>query len=100
MDDNCIFLWDNLAAHHSPYVHQTVTGHAGPCQFSIVACLQYHPKFGPIEYNICELTNVLPMKKEATWTMQELENPIYQAAASIETFDSTFVHCGYQRAWL
>jgi hypothetical protein len=65
------------------------------CQFSIDACLQYHPKFGPIEYKICELTNILRMEKEPTWTMQELGNAIYQAAASIETFDSTFVHCGY-----
>jgi hypothetical protein len=27
--------------------------------------------------------------------MQELENAIYQAAALIETIDSTFIHCGY-----
>ncbi len=25
-DNHCIFLWDNLAAHHSAYVHQTVMG--------------------------------------------------------------------------
>jgi hypothetical protein len=80
------------------YVHQTVTGRAGPLQFSIVACPQYHPKFGPIEYKICELTNMLRMRKEPTWTMQMLENAIYQAAASIKTFNSTFVHCGYQWA--
>jgi hypothetical protein len=98
MDDHCIFLWDNLAAHHSTYVHQMVTGRAGPRQFNIVARPQYHPKFGPIEYNIFELENIIRMKKEPTWTMQELENAIYQAAASIETFDSTFVHCGNQWA--
>jgi hypothetical protein len=73
-----------------------VTGCAGPRQFSIVACPQYHPKFGPIEYKICELTNILRMKKEPTWTMQELENTIYQAAALIEMFNSTFVYCGYR----
>jgi hypothetical protein len=28
--------------------------------------------------------------------MQTLKNKIYQAAASIETFDSTFVHCRYR----
>jgi hypothetical protein len=73
-----------------------VTGHAFPHQFSIVARLQYHPKFGPIEYEICELTNILCMKKELTWMMQDLENAIYQATALIELFDSTFVHSGYQ----
>jgi hypothetical protein len=97
-DDHCIFIWDNLSAHHAAYVHQKVTGRAGPHQFSIVARPQYHPKFGPIEYKICELTNMLRMRKEPTWTMQMLENAMYQAAASIKTFDSTFVHCGYQWA--
>jgi hypothetical protein len=53
-DDHRILIWDNLAAHHSVYVPQTVTGCEGPCQISIVAWLQYHPKFGPIEYKICE----------------------------------------------
>ena len=95
-DDHRIFIWDNLSAHHSAYVHQTVRGRNGPCQFSIVARPQYHPKFGPIEYKICELTNILRMRKQPNWTMQTLENEIYAAAASIETFDSTFVHCGYR----
>ena len=95
-DDHRIFIWDNLAAHHSAYVHQTVMGRDGPCQFSIVARPQYHPKFRPIEYKICELTNILRMRKQPNWTMQTLENEIYAAAASIETFDSTFVHCGYR----
>jgi hypothetical protein len=95
-DDHRIFIWDNLAAHHSAYVHQTVTGRDGPCRFSIVARPQYHPKFGPIEYKICELTNIHRMRKQPNWTMQTLENKIYAAATSIETFDSTFVHCGYR----
>jgi hypothetical protein len=82
-DDNRIFIWDNLSAHHAVYVHQTVMGRAGPRQFSIVARPQYHPKFGLIEYKICKLTNMLCMRKEPTWTMQMLENAIYQAAASI-----------------
>jgi hypothetical protein len=94
-DVHCILLWANLAGHHSTYVHQRVTGRAGPRQFTIVARLQYHHKCGPIECKICELTNILHMKKEPTCTMQDLENVIYQTTALIETFDSTFVHCGY-----
>jgi hypothetical protein len=77
MDDHCIFLWDDLAAHHSAYIHQMVTGRASPRQLSIVAHPQYHPKFGTIEYKICELTNILRMEKELTWTKQEFENSIY-----------------------
>ena len=95
-DDHRIFIWDNLAAHHSAYVHRTVPGHEGPRWFSIIARPQYHPKYGPIEYKICEVTSILRKRKKPHWTMQTLENEIYQAAASIETFDSTFVHCGYR----
>jgi hypothetical protein len=47
-DNHHIFRWDNLAVHHSAYIHQSVTGRVGLRQFSIVACPQYHPKFGPI----------------------------------------------------
>ena len=39
----------------------------------------------------CERSCCLP-----NWTMQTLENEIYAAAASIESFDSTFIHCGYR----
>ena len=54
-DDHRIFLWDNLNAHHAPYVTQTVLGRTGPCQFSIVPRPPYMPKYGPIEYKICDL---------------------------------------------
>jgi hypothetical protein len=94
-DDHRIFIWDKLAAHHSAYVHQTVTGREVPRRFSIIARRQYHPKYGSIAYKICKVTSILRKRKEPHWTMQTLENEIYQAAASIETFDSTFVHCGY-----
>ena len=97
-DDHRIFIWDNLAAHHSAYVHQTVTGRDGPRRFSIVARPQYHPKYGPIEYKICELTNILRDRKQPDWNMRMLEDGIYQAAMSIKSFDSTFVHCGYRWA--
>lgn len=94
-DNHRVFMWDNLAAHHSNYVHQTVTGRAGPCTFSIVARPQYHPKFGPIEYKICDLTEKIRLEKEEDWTMQMLEQAILNAAHVIGPFDSTFFHCGY-----
>ena len=92
-DDHRIFIWDNLAAHHSAYVHQMVTGREGPRQFSIIARPQYHPKYGPIEYKICEVTSILRKRKMLHWTVQTLENKIYQAAASINTLDSTIPLC-------
>jgi hypothetical protein len=39
----------------------------------------------------CDRSCCLP-----NWMMQTLENEIHAAAASIESFDSTFVHCGYK----
>lgn len=97
-DDHRIFMWDNLQAHHSAYVHQTVTGRAGPRRFSIAARPPYHPKYGPIEYKICEVTDILQKRKQPDWTMRRLEREIVRAAHSIRTFDSTFDRCGFRWA--
>ena len=90
-----VFLWDNLLAHHSAYVHKTVTNRAGPHRFSIVPRPQYHPKFGPIEYKICEVTLRIKLKKEGD--MDDLEQQIMNIAMDIGPFETTFLHCGYQR---
>jgi hypothetical protein len=92
-----VFLWDNFSAHHSAYVHETVTNRAGPRRFSIVPRPQYHPKFGPIEYKICEVTSRIKLKKEADWDMDDLEQQIMNIAMDIGPFETTFLHCGYQR---
>jgi hypothetical protein len=54
-DFHRILIWDNLAAHHSRYVHNTVANRVGPSNFSIIPQPPYHPKYGPIEYKICEV---------------------------------------------
>lgn len=95
-DDHRILMWDNLTAHHSAYVHQTVTGRGGPNQFSIIARPQYHPKYAPIEYKICDVTGKVRLEKEEHWDMTRLEQAILQAAHAVGPFDSTFWHCGYQ----
>jgi len=94
-DDHRVFLWDNLSAHHSAYMHETVTNCAGPRRFSIVPRPQYHPKFGPIEYKICEVTLRIKLKKEGD--MDDLEQQIMNIAMDIGPFETTFLHCGYQR---
>jgi transposase len=95
-DAHRVFIWDNLAAHHSAYVHTTVTNRFGPSQFSIVARPPYHPKYGPIEYKICEVMEKIRLKKEEDWNMNRLEHEIMVAAHQIRRFDETFLHCGYQ----
>jgi len=97
-DSHRIFIWDNLRAHHSAYVHNTVTGRHHPSSFSIVPRPPYHPKYGPIEYKICEVMGNIRLRKEEHWNTQRLEQEIYRAANEIRLFDATFIHCGYK--WL
>ena len=97
-DAHRIFMWDNLRSHHSACVTQTVTGRGGPCRFSIVPRPPYQPKYGPIEYKICDLTHEVRMKKKQAWDIPRLEAEIYRAARRIVPFNSTFDHCGYK--WL
>ena len=94
-DDHRVFLWDNLISHHATYVNQTVTGRTGPCRFSIVPRPPYQPKYGPIEYKICDLTHEVAMRKQHDWDVARLEQEVYRAARRIGPFDSTFGHCGY-----
>ena len=78
-------------------MHETVTNCAGPRRFSIVPRPQYHPKFGPIEYKICKVTSRIKLKKKADWDMDDLEQQIMDIAMDIGPFETTFLHCRYQR---
>ena len=82
--------------HHSVYVHNLVTNRVGPSNFSIVPRPRYHPKYGPIEYKICEVMERIWLKKEDDWDVNRLEQEIMIAANQIENFDTTFQHCGYK----
>ena len=95
-DAHRLLIWDNLTSHHAAYVTQTVVGRPGPCRFSIVPRPPYMPKYGPIEYKICDLTHVIRLRKSTSWDMAKLEREIYRAARDIGPFDSTFDHCGYK----
>jgi len=64
--------------------------------FSIVPRPPYHPKYGPIEYKICEVMEKIRIKKEENWDLNRLEQEIMIAANQIVRFDDTFIHCGYQ----
>lgn len=88
-DDHQVFMWDNLRAHGSPYVHQLVAGQPGPRQFSIIFQPPYHPQFGPIDkYKICDVCQeLLAKRKEKYWTMETLEQQIHMMANFIWPFD-------------
>ena len=49
-----------------------MTGRVGPSNFSIVPRPPYHPKYGPIEYKICEVMGKIWLKKEEDWDMNRL----------------------------
>jgi len=85
-----------LDAHHCAYVHATVTARAGPRHFYIIPRPLYHPKFGPIEYKICDITQQIKLETKPDWDIAELEQQIMALAMRIGPFDSTFLHCGYR----
>ena len=95
-DQHRIFLWDNLNSHHANYVNQTITGRGGNTQFSIVAHPPYMPKYGPIEYKICDVTHECMKQKTPDWDIVRLEREVRDAVGRIGPFDSTFQHCGYK----
>ena len=74
MDNNQIFIWDNLQAHHAAYVHETVANRAGPRRFSILLRPQYHPNFGPIKHTICKVMSQVGLRKRPTRTLKILSS--------------------------
>jgi hypothetical protein len=95
-DQHRIFLWDNLNSHHANYVNQRVTGREGVTQWSIVPRPPYMPKYGPIEYKICDVTHECMKRKLPGWDVPRLEQEVRAAVQRIGPFDSTFQHCGYK----
>ena len=61
-DDHRIFLWDNLNSHLAHYVTQTVEGRPGPQWFSTCPRPPYQPKYGPVEYKICDVIQDMKLK--------------------------------------
>ena len=96
--NNHTFFWDNLRSHLSPLVVQTVKGRNGPCRFSILPCPLYQPKYGPIEYTICDLVSQIWREAQPNWNTDILEQAVLWIAGQIGmdgSVDNTFEHCGY-----
>ena len=94
-DVHRIFLWDNLNSHFAPIVNQTMYARDGNTIFHSIPRPPYQPKFGPIEYKILDCVTAAMAKIDSTSTTVNLERALYEAAAEIGPFDSTFEHCGY-----
>ena len=94
-DDHRVLLWDNLRAHMTPIVYQTIEGRGGATRFSILPRPAYQPKLGPIEYKICDLLLDMQYNTEGKMNLDQMEAAIIDSSARIGPFDSTFEHCGY-----
>ena len=55
LDDERYFMWDNLTAHKTALVINTVEGRVSNNNFQTMNRPPYHPKLAPIEYVFCEL---------------------------------------------
>ena len=99
-DDHRVLLWDNLRAHMTPIVYQTIEGRGGPTRFSILPRPAYQPRLGPIEYKICDLLLDMQYNTEGKMNLDQMEQAIIDSSARIGPFDSTFEHCGYSETGL
>eukprot|EP00536_Pseudo-nitzschia_multiseries_P002417 jgi/Psemu1/5477/gm1.5477_g len=74
---------------------RTVMGRVGPARFDILPHLGYQPKYGPIEYVICQLLNHMKVTVTGELDLNQMEQQILDSAAAIGPFDAMFAHCGY-----
>ena len=88
-------LWANLNSHILYLVTQIVEIRNGPTTFIGIPWPLYQPKYGPIEYTICDLVGHLTIDAQAHWTTTFLERKVTKVNATINGFWNTFNHCGY-----
>ena len=99
-DEEKIFMWDNLSAHLTPVVTNTLELRPTreQYQFSSLPRPPYQAKWAPVEYVICQIANILSNKVVANWTEQTLSMELHNACMTVGyegKFDNTFAHCGY-----
>jgi hypothetical protein len=68
VDMERVLLWDNLRAHLTGLVYNTVYGRASPNQFSFIPRPPYQTKYGPTEYHFAELSAELQRRVKPGWT--------------------------------
>jgi len=101
VDDVRNVLFDNLRSHLAPVVAQTIEVRppGSNTTFTSIARPPYQPKYGPIEYKICDLVETVGRQTTRDWTTADLEQALVREAARLSfntrSFDNTFDHCGY-----
>jgi hypothetical protein len=72
-DQHRVLLWDNLSAHMTALVYNTVHGRPTPNVFTIIPRPPYQPKYGPTEYHFAELCARLRQRVQPDWTRDILK---------------------------
>ena len=91
-NDRRVFLWDNLASHCSPIIHQTVEG---TYNHLIIRRPPYKPSDAPIEYIFCSLICELQSRTFEFNNLAELIHAIQVVVTNLNGFNNTFNKLGY-----
>jgi transposase len=85
------FLMDNLITHRHPIIAQMImaAGHR------IVYRAPYYPVDGPIEYVFNTIQQELAYRMHYITDMPTLHGHINAIVASLDDFQSYFLHCGF-----
>ena len=89
-----IFLWDNLSAHLTPLIYNTVA--ARNAGHTIVPRPPYRPWIAPIEYVFCQLACELRRRFHLITDTAILINEIQNIIPTLKGINATYTHCGYQ----
>ena len=97
-DNERVLMWDNLSAHATGLVQQTVELRpTRPEQkFTIVPRPPYRPMFAPVEYMFCEVASRLSRMVKKNWTIVDLRCGIVDCLIDIGRnckLNRTFRHC-------
>lgn len=100
VDDSRIFLWDNLSAHLTALVHNTLEMRETREEHSFVSIPRppYRPRFAPIEYIICQIANELSLREHRAWDLNTLEQETHNVCMTVGNngaADRTWHHIGY-----
>uniref|UniRef100_A0A7S2GES8 Integrase catalytic domain-containing protein n=1 Tax=Octactis speculum TaxID=3111310 RepID=A0A7S2GES8_9STRA len=85
------FMWDNLGAHLSAVVYNTImfAGHR------VIQRPPYRPVDGPIEYIFNQLQNGLKSMMHEISSDSDFRSAVQTILSNVSVLDQTFVHCGY-----
>ena len=99
-DDFRVFLWDNLSAHRTDLVFNTLEMRDSRDEFRFMCIPRppYQPKFAPIEYIICQIATELSRRRRRGWNLDILEQELHNICATVgnhNVANKTWRHIGY-----